>query len=194
MQKDFRPFCLQPSAQRPGIARLPADLRPPRQASSLTRRLARPRQPNRVHGGNPWVACVTDWSFSFRCSPPRIAASQLRFDTARLFAAQKRTSTALSSCLLRRTSSRQNPRGVLDAGRRDHVATQDGPVGWVELWQIASFGRHGNPSLSQRSVRVWLRWLASRGEEWSLASVKSASRWHSRNSRGFSAILNSMIH
>ena len=49
--------------------------------------------------------CVTDWSFSFRCSPPRIAATQLRFDTARLFAAQERTSTAPSSRLLRRTSA-----------------------------------------------------------------------------------------
>jgi hypothetical protein len=50
------------------------------------------------------TTCVTDWSFSFRCSPPRIAATQLRFDTARLFTAQKRTSTALSHCPLRRTS------------------------------------------------------------------------------------------
>ena len=48
-------------------------------------------------------ACVTDWSFSFRCSPPRVATTQLRFDTARLFAAQERTSTALSSRHLRRT-------------------------------------------------------------------------------------------
>src|ERR1035441_4319460 len=50
------------------------------------------------------TTCVTDWSFSFRCSPPRIAATQLRFDTARLFTAQKRTSTAISHCPLRRTS------------------------------------------------------------------------------------------
>ncbi len=47
---------------------------------------------------------VTDWSFSFRCSPPRIAPTQLRFDTARLFAAQERTSTALFSRPLRRTN------------------------------------------------------------------------------------------
>ena len=33
------------------------------------------------------TACVTDWSFSFRCSPPRIAATQLRFNTTRLFTA-----------------------------------------------------------------------------------------------------------
>jgi hypothetical protein len=51
------------------------------------------------------TTCVTDWSFSFRCSPPRIAATQLRFDTARFFTAQKRTSTAPSSCLFRRTPS-----------------------------------------------------------------------------------------
>src|ERR1022692_605397 len=46
---------------------------------------------------------VADWPFSFRCSPPRIAATQLRFDTARLFTAQERTSTALSQCPPRRT-------------------------------------------------------------------------------------------
>ena len=50
-------------------------------------------------------ACVTDWSFSFRCSPPRVATTQLRFDTARLFAAQERTSSALSQHPLRRTSA-----------------------------------------------------------------------------------------
>ena len=49
---------------------------------------------------------VTDWPFSFRCSPPRIAATQLRFDAARFFTAQKRTLTAPSSGLLRRTSTR----------------------------------------------------------------------------------------
>ena len=54
---------------------------------------------------SPGTTCVTDWSFSFRCSPPRIAATQLRFDTARFFTAQKRTSTALSHCPLRRTSA-----------------------------------------------------------------------------------------
>ena len=59
------------------------------------------------------TTCVTDWSFSFRCSPPRIAATQLRFDTARLFAAQKRTSTALSHCPLRRTSADFSRLGLL---------------------------------------------------------------------------------
>ena len=57
-----------------------------------------PRRPARA-------VCVTDWSFSFRCSPPRLAATQLRFDTARLFTAQEQTSTALSPRLLRRTSA-----------------------------------------------------------------------------------------
>ena len=51
-------------------------------------------------------ACVTDWSFSFRCSPPRIAATQLRFDTARFITAQRRTFTALSPRHLRRTERR----------------------------------------------------------------------------------------
>src|SRR5258706_15531337 len=51
------------------------------------------------------VVCVTDWSFSFRCSPPRITATQLRFDAARLFTAQRRTFTALSHRPLRRTSA-----------------------------------------------------------------------------------------
>ena len=50
-------------------------------------------------------SCVSDWSFSFRCSPPRLTATQLRFDTARFFTAQERTSTALSPRLLRRTSA-----------------------------------------------------------------------------------------
>jgi hypothetical protein len=36
-------------------------------------------------------ATVTDWSFSFRCSPPRVATTQLRFNTPRLFAAGERT-------------------------------------------------------------------------------------------------------
>jgi len=50
-------------------------------------------------------SCVSDWSFSFRCSPPRVTTAQLRFDTARFFTAQERTSTALSPRLLRRTSA-----------------------------------------------------------------------------------------
>ena len=93
------------SGDRPAARRFGSRLSPALQASSLHSRLAHPRQPNRVHGGSPRrTICVTDWSFSFRCSPPRIAATQLRFDTARLFTAQKRTSTAPSSCLLRRTA------------------------------------------------------------------------------------------
>ena len=50
---DFRPFRLQPSARRPGTARLSGDwalrLSPALQASPLTRRLAHPRRPNRVY-------------------------------------------------------------------------------------------------------------------------------------------------
>jgi hypothetical protein len=52
-----------------------------------------------------WTACVTDWSFSFRCSPPRVATTQLRFDTARLLTAQEQTSTALSLRTPRRTTA-----------------------------------------------------------------------------------------
>ncbi len=50
---------------------------------------------------------VTDWSFFPRlrdCAPPRVTTTQLRFDTARLFTAQRRTSTALSQRLPRRAS------------------------------------------------------------------------------------------
>ena len=50
-------------------------------------------------------ACVTDWSFSFRCSPPRLTATRLRFDTSRLFAARERTLTVLFPRPLRRTSA-----------------------------------------------------------------------------------------
>jgi hypothetical protein len=58
-------------------------------------------------------ACVMDWSFSFRCSPPRLTATQLRFDTARFFTAQERTFTALSPRLLRRTSAEFMPLQLL---------------------------------------------------------------------------------
>ena len=53
--------------------------------------------------------CVTDWSFSFRCSPPRVATTQFRFHTARFFTAQEQTSTALSQRLPRRTSAGLRP-------------------------------------------------------------------------------------
>lgn len=48
---------------------------------------ARPATPTesssrRTASGPPYVS---DWSFSFHCSPPRLAATRLRFDTARLF-------------------------------------------------------------------------------------------------------------
>ena len=65
----------------------------------------RPPTPTESSSGQQPVRAVgvTDWSFSFRCSPPRLTATQLRFDTARFFTARERTSTALSSGLLRRT-------------------------------------------------------------------------------------------
>ena len=72
-----------------------------------TRSMARPSTPTVSSSPQPasGQVCVTDWSFSFRCSPPRLAATQLPFDSARLFTAWERTSTAPSSCLLRRTSA-----------------------------------------------------------------------------------------
>ena len=76
---------------------------PPRQASSFPSRLAHVHRPNRVHLVPVSRDLVTDWSFSFRCSPPRLAATQLRSDTPRLFAAEKRTLTVLSTHHLRRT-------------------------------------------------------------------------------------------
>src|SRR5580692_1973871 len=88
---------------------------------------------------------VTDWSFSFRCSPPRIAATQLRFDTARFFTAQERTLTAPSSCLLRRTAAGILPadltllkRGAMPEGfctfrTADPLIIQfDLPAGWSD--------------------------------------------------------------
>ena len=61
------------------------------------------------------VVCVTDWSFSFRCSHPALLRRSLRFDTARFFTAQKRTSTASYSCLLRRTGGGCPSRNVPEA-------------------------------------------------------------------------------
>ena len=56
-QGHCRPFRLQPSACRPGSARLSGvsalGLSPALQASSLASRLAHPRRPNRVHGDSP---------------------------------------------------------------------------------------------------------------------------------------------
>ena len=89
---------------------------------------------------SPRTTCITDWSFSFRCSPPRLAATQLRFDTARFFTAQEQTSTALSTRLLRRTSapvlgrsSVKMPKalGRLDRGgsaRRHRFGSRGAPV------------------------------------------------------------------
>jgi hypothetical protein len=86
---------------------------------------ARPATPTESSSRRPptWATCVTDWSFSFRCSPPRVATTQLRFDTARLFTAQERTLTALFSRPLRRTGGRLGSRrhsgiGLLRAKQR----------------------------------------------------------------------------
>ncbi len=54
--------------------------------------------------GPTMVPHVTDWRFSFHCSPPCVATTQLRFDTSRLLTARKGTFTPQSVCLLRRTS------------------------------------------------------------------------------------------
>jgi len=82
------------------------------------------------------TACVTDWSFSFRCSPPRIAATQLRFDTARLFTAQKRTSTALSIGLDRATNPRMRCGGTrsLEAGASIRKIAKRQRIGVRCLW------------------------------------------------------------
>ena len=104
---NFRPFRLQPSACGPGFSRMPAGLS---RRDRLRLWLAdSPTHADRIEFTVALlrVACVTDWSFSFRCSPPRIAATQLRFDSIRLFTASKRTSTALFPGLLRRTSRRR---------------------------------------------------------------------------------------
>ena len=68
---------------------------------------ARPPPPTESSSPCPpaWADVVTDWPFSFRCSPPRIASRQLRFDTSRFFTARKRTLTALSQHHFRRTSA-----------------------------------------------------------------------------------------
>ncbi len=82
------------------------------QASPFPRRLAPTRRPNRVHGVlRPGRTFVTDWSFSFHCSPPRVAATQLRFDTIRCSTAWERTSTAPTQRLLRRTRAGFQPAG-----------------------------------------------------------------------------------
>jgi len=114
-RRDFRPFRLQPSAWRPGTARLSGDSAPrlsPALQASPFRAKARPPTPTESSSRRrpSRTVCVTDWSFSFRCSPPRLTATQLRFDTSRLFAARKRTLTVLSLLPLRRTRT-----GILPA-------------------------------------------------------------------------------
>ena len=127
-----------------GLARLSGDsawrLSPALQAWPLARRLARPRRPNRVHrGGPPGTACVSDGSFPFRCSPPRLAATQFRFDTARLFTAPERTCTALSLRLLRRTGAAASG----GAGRAFAARIERAVSKWFGAWRRVRVQREG---------------------------------------------------
>ncbi len=103
-----------------------------------------------------WATWVTDWSFSFRCPPSRITPTQLRLDTARLFAAQERTCTALFSrplsrtgaILIARRSQKRPPqprRGGMFGGRRatESVPFRSGAarsVGGQEIPSVDEFG------------------------------------------------------
>ena len=98
-------------------------------------------------------SCVSDWSFSFRCSPPRVTTAQLRFDTARFFTAQERTSTALSPRLLRRTSAGLQP--ALDLAERGNGAAP------------------ATPAASRRSNNLGMHWC-------SFASRRCAGRHNRR--------------
>ena len=84
---------------------------------------------------------VTDWPFSPRCSPPRITATQLRFDTARLFTAQKRTPTVLSPRLLRRTG----------ADLQSALDERQPPMNGMELDLSTSYQTHARSRSQTRS-------------------------------------------
>ena len=107
----FRPFRLQPSACCPGTARLPAGLATPRQASAVGLQPSSPTMPTESSSRRrpTRVVCVTRLVVLIVPLLPTTAATQLRFDTARFFTAQKRTSTASYSCLLRRTGGAGAP-------------------------------------------------------------------------------------
>jgi hypothetical protein len=66
-------------------------------------RLRQSSEDSPCHADRIEFTFVTDWPFSPRCSPPRIAATQLRLDTSQLFTARMRTFTAPTHRLLRRT-------------------------------------------------------------------------------------------
>ena len=125
-----------------------------------------------------WIACVTDWSFSFRCSPPRIAATQLRFDTARLFTAQKRTSTAPSHCPLRRTSAGfqtglertgglvntcdlRTRQAGLETGAPPRTCEYAHIFPFREIWLATEDGQRYNPFLGAKG-RIFSRRFAAR--------------------------------
>jgi hypothetical protein len=97
------------------------------------------------------AACVTDWSFSFRCSPARVATTQLRFDTARLFTAQGRTSTALSQRLPRRTSADVLVRLGSSPDRRLVTPRQAGEDARARAPGKACTPQGGSPCQAERS-------------------------------------------
>lgn len=107
-----RRFSSPPIARATGFV-FRSQTRPTTPTESSSRRMA--RRPS----------CVTDWSFSFCGSPPRVATTQLRFDTARFLIAQRRTSTALSQRLPRRTSA---PPLRLIANARSRLPLQNSEI------------------------------------------------------------------
>ncbi len=102
---------------------------------------------------------VSDGSFSFRGSPPRLAATQLRFDTARFFTAQERTSTALFPRLLRRTSADMLVR----------FADCPGPPGGQECPR--SFGHAGQNHWRENQVVVVGQFTISLRDRYSIDAV-----------------------
>lgn len=113
---------------------------------------ARPSTPTESSSRWPprWAACVTDWSFSLRCSPPRVATTQLRFDTARLFPARERTLTALSPRLLRRTST--SAPDVAERALAFRIGSRDTSKAFGQVWRARGFPR-GRGKLRPRRAR-----------------------------------------
>ncbi len=112
---------------------------------------ARPPPPTESSSRGPpaWADGITDWPFSFRCSPPRVAATQLRFDASRFLTARERTRTALSQHPFRRTSSAFTRFGPPKGGTPNHGCQQ--PDRQDYFFQSEVLGKSG-----------WLafRWLA----------------------------------
>jgi hypothetical protein len=109
--------------------------------------------------------CVTDWSFSLRCSPPRITATQLRLNTPRLFAAGERTLTAPTQHHLRRTTAdRPGPQqhscrkgsGMFQTNSTERrAAGGDRPRSGGSVKQLSRWG-------DGRCARFFTKWLLSR--------------------------------